>query len=127
MPKVVKSGDPYPTSKVDKCFIFVILSILQKNKTIETDMTREMYFTDNEITGDAFMPPTNGSFNENVAHIHPEVTVWRNTFVTHPPPLDATKYNGSKDENSGCFTPRFAPSNYMNPGYFTLAAIDLKP
>ena len=40
-----------------------------------------------------------------------QVTIWQNAFVTHPPPLDATKYDWSKDEDSGCLTPKFAPFN----------------
>ena len=38
-----------------------------------------------------------------------QATIWRNIFVTHPPPLDATKYGWSKDEDSWCFAPEFPP------------------
>ena len=55
------------------------------------------------------LPPTNKSFSENVAHI--QVTIWRNGFVPHPLWFDATKYGWSKDEESGCFTPKFVAFN----------------
>ena len=59
------------------------------------------------------LPPTNDSFRENVAHKYLQVTRWWNAFVTHPIPLDATKYGWSKDEDSGCLTSKFAPFNSL--------------
>ena len=41
------------------------------------------------------------------------ITIWRNTFVTHRPPLDANKHDWYKDEDSGSLAPKIAPFNSL--------------
>ena len=59
------------------------------------------------------LTPANESYKANVAKIHLYLTLRRNAFVTHPSPLDAIKYDWSKEKGSGCLTPKFVTFNTL--------------
>ena len=59
----------------------------------------------------ASLPPTNETFNENVARTHLQVAVWKIALQPDPPAIDPTAFGWSLEEGSKTLIPTTLPSD----------------
>jgi len=55
------------------------------------------------------LPPTTEGFNENVAHAHLQVAIWKSVLDQSPPDLDPTVYGWTKDSDAETLSPITVP------------------